>query len=171
MEENLRDLLDKIYELEGLVHLALKRDDSSDDFLRLIIKKGQEVSEVCKGLTKDDKKSNISHDSSESMFPLQEYTIDEELNDEEFNNKEKQEGEKAINTSQRGKLVFSINERFRFRNELFDKSDVDFNNTLALIASMEDYEEAEEYFLNEEGFNLNNPIVVEFLEIIKRYFK
>lgn len=175
MDSNLRDLLDKIYELEGLVHLALKRDDSSEDFLRLISKKGREIGEICANVDAVSIEETPQPSESVESFSLEEYSLDEEPTNKEeekeqsfpiYELKDPNQDEKP-----RGKLVFSINERFRFRKELFENSDADFNNTLALVASMEDYEEAEDYFLNEEGFDSKNPIVIEFLDVIKKYFK
>lgn len=176
MENKLRELLDKTYELEGLIHLALKRVDSSDDFLRLISKKGKEVGDICHDLIKEEKEEQPEEENVLPQFSLEEYSLDEEQESIEEKSIEKvaaiEAGEKkTILPSQRGRLIFSINERFRFRKELFNNSDADFNNTLALVASMEDYEEAEDYFLNEEEFDRNNPVVKEFLWLIKNYFK
>lgn len=180
MQSQLRNLLDKIYELEGLVHLALKRDDFSEDFIRLISKKGEEVSELsnlAKGSNSEKLQELNSQPSNEPSFSLEEYSIDE---DENSNQKDSINiGNKpsvSINPSSspdnhRGKLVFSINDKYRFRKELFHNSDADFNNTLALVASMEHYDEAEDYFINEEEFDRDDPVVREFLNIIKRYFK
>lgn len=161
MNSKLREILDKTYELEGLVHLALKRDDSAADFLHLIQKKGREIGEMCENIKEFPKENTATaqNDTADDSFSLNEYSIDEE------------EEEENSEPPQRGKLVFSINEKFRFKKELFRNSDVDFNNTLALIASMENYEEAEDYFINEEGFEREDPVVKEFLVIIKRYFK
>lgn len=178
MERPLRELLDKIYELEGLVHLALKRDDSSNDFLRLISKKGTEIGKICSDFKEDSGTAAPTEETNETQFNLEEYTIDEDPSDSYSLEKtiadEVEEVKPVINypPSPRagGKLVFSINERFRFKKELFENSDADFNNTLALVASMEDFEEAEDYFLNEVGFQRNNPVVMEFLDLIKRYF-
>lgn len=179
METILGELLDKTYELEGLIHLCKKKDDSPIELLRLISKKGKEVNDLCEKLKNSHPKGlqveeDFTHNISSREFSLDEYYIDEtadatlssgnmtELKDNEESPKENQ---------RKGKLVFSINERYRFKKELFDNSDIDFNNTLALVASMEDYEEAEDYFINEEGFDRYQPAVGEFLEIIKRYFK
>ena len=74
-------------------------------------------------------------------------------------------------TEPRGRLVFSINDRYRFRRELFNGSDVDFNTTLSLVASMDDYEEAQDYFLDELQWDEKSPDVIDFLEILKNYFK
>lgn len=191
METKLRELLDKIYELEGLVHLALKRDDSSEDFLRLISKKGKEVGKICDKIKDKEGSHKETEETTElDTFPLNEYLIEEEaeekknsLNPYEVSSVDKVGNEIDIietqiqnstlkeQETQRGKLVFTINDRFRFRKELFENSDADFNTTLALVASMDNYEEAEDYFINEEGFDPSKPEVKEFLQVIKKYFK
>ena len=199
MKNTLRILLDRIFELEGLVTLALKRDDSPEEFLRLISQKGSEIAEESKklkefGINKMSNEPDTSliqdkivdslyigsgnpsdSQSSTNMddeFSLSEYSIDddseESLNNDEIDNPNNSE---ESSPRERGKLIFSINEKFRYRKELFDNSDIDFNNTLALVASMETFEEAEDYFLNEERFDPANPIVIEFMDVIKRYFK
>lgn len=187
MDDKLRTLLDKIYELEGLVYLAIQRRQEAGNFLKLIEKKGQEVARDCSGLNSDKdevKELPVGEDTVSSLtFPLEEYSIDdysiavdEDLKEEENITKTADKTIKVDKVSvetapQKGKLVFSINERFRFKKELFNNSDADFNNTMALVASMEDYDEAEDFFLNEEGFDKGNPVVGEFLDIIKGYFK
>lgn len=178
MDTELKILLDKIYELEGLLHLTLKRDDNTNDFLRLIKSKGHEIGEITSRLKIDNfqKTEPRKEESGDSAFSFDEYTIDEELSDSPRDNDTKNDtdGTKIASQNeqrQKGKLVFTINEKYRFRRELFRNSDIEFNNNLALIASMEDYEEAENYFINELEFDKNHLPVKEFLEIIKRYFK
>lgn len=213
MDNKLQNLLDNIYELEGLVTLAIKRDDSQKEFLRIIAKKGKEIGNTCatlqyessssqqhvsEKLCEDDASCDITvsdnQDKQESInseissfensdstsFYLNEYSISDEseynnLDSDISNNEEISDSEEVLkivsSSKERGKLVFSINEKFRFRKELFDNSDVDFNNTLALVASMDSYDEAEDYFVNEEGFDPENPVVAEFLTIIRRYFQ
>lgn len=184
MDAGLRDLLDKIYELEGLIHLALKRDEYRDDFLRLISNKGKDVAKICGSLEE-------GNTQSEEPFNLEEYSIqddpvfyeepsetlsyeapDEEDKDESDLMQQQTELSYIIpsEVEDRGRLVFSINDRFRFRKELFNNSDIDFNNSLALVASMDDYEEAEDYFINDVGLNPSDDTVGDFLEIVKRYF-
>ena len=183
MQSTLKELLDKIYELEALVHLALKREEDACDFFRLISKKGMEVGELCKNVESNLTSSAKIGLTDESNFNLEEYSLDEDVENHnslpplsEINDQIEKESLKEIvkfnsDNHQKGKLVFSINERFRFKRELFDNSDADFNNTLALVASMENFDEAEEYFFNEEGFDSKDPVVKEFMDVIKRYFK
>lgn len=180
MESKLRQLLDKVYELEGLVHLSLKREEASEDFIRLISQKGKEVGRICKCLAAEnpDVEEKIEEPVAENLI-LEEYSLDEEEDEyeepeeyyEEPEEEELPQSEKPKKEiKDRGKLIFTINERYRFKKELFKDSDADFNTTMAFVASMDDYEEAEEYFVNEEGFNMSNPVVMEFLEVIKNYF-
>lgn len=174
MKENLRDLLDKIYELEGLIHLTLKREDNKEDFLRLIVSRGKEIGRICDLLEQKNLTSSHSTNESEKEISLDEYSIDDETNKphlEILKNEIYESEDDKSEKRHRGKLVFTINERYRFKRDLFENSDADFNNTLAVVASMENYDEAEEYFISEEGFNMGNPVVKEFLEIIKKYFK
>ena len=257
MQEKLRELLDKIYELEGLVHLSLKREDSKEDFIRLINRKCGEINDlsfilgeekiiaedkpivvkepeilsepeegkdklveveglITENSNSDGEEAEEETESNDQMppeyemdeeenrdvnsvinnytfeenkyfpqedendfFSLTEYSIpdDDEYEIEEFEdvNDLRKEPErkdvKEVSEIERGKLVFSINDRYRFRRELFDNSDLGFNNSLALVASMDNYDEAEDYFLNELGMNSADSTVKDFLQIIRKYFR
>ena len=178
MEKKLRSLLDKVYELEGLIHLALQRDNLKEELTRLLSQKSREISESCDELTKLEERngedSKLPSDSSHITSNEDEYVIDDIILDEYFLEEDEEE-EKSQKENEkeesRGKLVFSINDRYRFRRSLFLDSDVEFNNTLALVASMENYEEAEDYFINEQGWKYSDSDVSAFLDIIKSYFK
>ena len=201
MINNIQQLLDYTYELEGLLHLSLNRDDLHEDFFRLVAKKGKEIAKLCEDIEQDstdirsdeDFKSSIAENNqsfndinlpiydfaSESDIPETE-DVSENLND--ISNKldsiseyvysleEPVSPSTPVEKKPNGKLVFSINDKFRFRKELFANSNVEFNNTLALVASMDNYEEAEDYFLTELHWDSQNPVVVEFLNKIKNYF-
>lgn len=67
--------------------------------------------------------------------------------------------------------LFPINEVFLFRRELFGGSDVDFNASLAIVEDLGSYAAAEDYFVSDLQWNLNDPTVAQFLAIIKKYFK
>lgn len=192
MEENLQELLDKIYEFEGLIILSLQREDRKKDLLSLITRKGSEISVLTNNLKRfipseeenlflafeekdnSDKKDNIVND--------EDFRLEYQIDDDELENRividkaltpiveQKDSLVQKDGFQSRGKLVFSINNKFRFKKELFNDSDLEFNNTLALVASMESYEEAEDYFISEKDWNLSNPNVSSFLEILKHYF-
>ena len=66
--------------------------------------------------------------------------------------------------------AFTINDRFRFRRELFRNSDEEFKETLEVIGSMSSMEEAEDYFFNDLCWDESSPEVKEFMEIVGRHF-
>lgn len=66
--------------------------------------------------------------------------------------------------------AFTINDKFRFRRELFRNSQDEFDDTLYVIAQMTDFVEAEEYFYNDLCWNPENEDVKEFMEIVKKHF-
>ena len=70
-----------------------------------------------------------------------------------------------------GKPAFCINDRFRFRRELFKNSDKEFENAMTAVTTMDSYDEAEEYFIGELGWDYENPEVSDFMAIIRGYFE
>lgn len=85
-------------------------------------------------------------------------------------------GRKPLDSSRqsrepRRKPAFCLNDRFRFRRELFNNSDSEFSIAMNKIAAMENYEEAEEHFIEELGWDPDNQEVADFMEIIKIYFE
>ena len=68
------------------------------------------------------------------------------------------------------KRVFTINDRFRFRRELFGNSDVEMNDAINLVEAMQSYAEAEEYFYDMLNWNRESPEVIDFMAIIRNHF-
>ncbi|MCM1337111.1 MAG: hypothetical protein NC187_01575 [Candidatus Amulumruptor caecigallinarius] len=66
--------------------------------------------------------------------------------------------------------AFTVNDKFRFRRELFGNSDTEFTDTLNLVEAMTSYEEAEDYFITDLGWDREMPEVAEFLVVIEKYF-
>lgn len=198
-KEKLTELLDSVYELEGLIHLALGRDDNPEHLCELISRKGKAVAEMAAAKTTPAVEEAVIAENFDSPFckpetPCPQGLIDsearmeseaideivEEMARESMHNSAPESARETIKESApesvneeavRGKLVFTLNDRFRFKRELFGNSDADFNNTLALVASMENYDEAEDYFLNELQWDPAREDVKDFLDILKKYFK
>lgn len=57
-------------------------------------------------------------------------------------------------------------DRIRFRRELFNGNDDDFDDTVALLSDMSSYNEAEDYLLNDMMWNRSQPAVIDFLDIL-----
>lgn len=68
------------------------------------------------------------------------------------------------------KKAFSLNDRFRFRRELFANSDSAMNDSLELVEGMQSFDEAADLFYDSLGFDANNPDVVDFMDIIEKHF-
>ena len=66
--------------------------------------------------------------------------------------------------------MFTINDLFKFRRELFGNSEADFNEVLSLVSGMSSYSEAEEYFYGYLCWPADSEPVVGFMSIINRYF-
>lgn len=66
--------------------------------------------------------------------------------------------------------AFSLNDRFRYKRELFANSDVEMNNTLDLVDTMKTYAEAEEYFYNDLQWDKESLEVIDFMFIIRNHF-
>lgn len=115
----------------------------------------------------DDPGEYVLDDSSEESFDI----MDEENDDlVSYQDDEAEILAEDLQIEPRGHLVFSINDKFRFKRKLFNDSDVDFNNSLAIIASMDNYDEAEEYFMSDLQMDPMSADVISFLNIVKKYF-
>lgn len=66
--------------------------------------------------------------------------------------------------------AFSLNDRFRFRRELFGNSDVEMTEALNLVETMGSLAEAEEFFYGDKEWDRESPEVKDFMEVIKKHF-
>lgn len=66
--------------------------------------------------------------------------------------------------------AFTLNDKFRYRRELFGNNDELFGETLDAIQGMESYDQAVDYLVNELGWELNNEDVEDFLATVKNHF-
>ncbi len=185
--EKYNTLLNLAFELEGLAKLALSRE--VDDTLNSLIKdKIQELTDlfpsekniVASSPTDEDVFYALPDDeyqesaSSQSPFfePLETVPADSPAQIEESEIFEVSEDTfSPEDAGRRERPVLSVNDRFRFRRELFSNSDSDFNAALNAVATMDSYDEAEAYFLHQLDWNPEERVVEEFLEMLRRYFK
>ena len=67
--------------------------------------------------------------------------------------------------------MFTINDKFLYRRELFGNSDAQYREALDLISRMDSFEEVQDYFLNDLGWNPEDANAKSFLDTIdKKYF-
>lgn len=66
--------------------------------------------------------------------------------------------------------AFSLNDRFRYRRELFSNSEVEMRNTINMVEAMQSFAEAEEYFYGDLEWDSESPEVKDFMTIIRNHF-
>lgn len=180
-QENLRALLDTTYELEGLLHLALNRDDNREAIGRLIRQKIRELAgedyDVGEQYVSPDAESDIltyaeEDDDEGAREPMEESLQPEqpEVADEEPVEHEKTEPQDYRRPEREGSApAFSLNDKFLFTRELFGGSRKLFDEAVIRLASMESLEEAESYFYDELNWNPEDETVVDFMGIAAKY--
>ena len=62
--------------------------------------------------------------------------------------------------------AFTLNDKFRFRRELFNGDDSSFNDTLSIIADMPCYEDACDFIYNDMMLDAKNTDVADFMAIL-----
>lgn len=63
--------------------------------------------------------------------------------------------------------VFTLNDKFRFRRDLFHGNEADFIDTLNILSEMNSYAEASDYLLSDMAWNPEDENVAYFLSILK----
>jgi hypothetical protein len=67
-------------------------------------------------------------------------------------------------------IVFTLNDRFRFRRELFGNSEAEMADTVNLLSAMSSMSEVEDYLLNDLEWDADNQEVQDFMAIVARKF-
>ena len=68
------------------------------------------------------------------------------------------------------KSAFSLNDTFRFRRELFGNSAAEMTDALHMVEAMHSFDEAEDYFYGDLGWDRESDDVKDFMAIIKNHF-
>lgn len=68
------------------------------------------------------------------------------------------------------KSALSLNDTFRFRRELFGNSAAEMTDALHMVEAMHSFDEAEDYFYGDLGWDRESDDVKEFMAIIKNHF-
>ena len=76
----------------------------------------------------------------------------------------------ARESSRNLRKAFSLNDRFRFRRELFGNSDIEMTDTLNLVEAMTSYDEAVDYFMTDLQWDADNAEVKDFMAIVEKHF-
>lgn len=66
--------------------------------------------------------------------------------------------------------LFTLNDKFRFRRELFGNSEMEFVDALNTVSAMHSMSEAEDYFYNDLEWDAEIEEVKDFMQVLQQYF-
>ncbi len=67
--------------------------------------------------------------------------------------------------------VFNLNDKFRFRRELFGNSDAQYVECLDMLSAMKSLDEAKEYLLDDLNWDPDNDDAKAFIELLSNYYQ
>lgn len=108
----------------------------------------------------DNDSSEDVDDCSEPDIEVEFDCVDVDVNQSAF----------ALKTRGDIRKMFTLNDNFKFRRELFENSQERYAQALTDIEQMDSMAQAEKYFYNELNWDKDNPEVNEFMAIISVYF-
>lgn len=200
-------MMNQVYELEGLLQLALTGKQDVQLLGELIVSKSEDIARRAAIIYPLNPKANNFVATDDAIgrddYEMAEATLDEaEMDADSDDHREMPPHDDPINIADENIVVeeddeddmddmtriapvapkspelrpklrryFPINEIFLFRRELFDGSDVDFNASLRIVEELPRYEDAEDYFISDLQWDAQNPTVISFLSIIKKYYR
>lgn len=170
MKERYKNILEKVYEIEGLLLLALSKEEMPEGLEQLIERR---ISELTEEETTSKKSAG-----TEFSLPIPEEETKDETDTEtdtfyalEDDDDDKPSGRLQKVTMQRKAPVFSLNDRFLFMRELFDNDAAAFNAMLQRVAALDDYPSAVDYLREEWSINPEGDTDARFLAVIEDYFR
>lgn len=66
--------------------------------------------------------------------------------------------------------AFSLNDRFRFKRSLFGNDEAQMEQAIDRVEKMHSEQEARDYFINTLKWDVNDPDVADFLQIVSSHF-
>lgn len=174
MDTCLIRLSDVCYEIEGIIALLKERGgDSPQDIYRLLQCKTHELCEMVDNIhIPHEMPAAISQEETITEAKLEaESDVTEALSGDADDTLEFTGGQSMSSPSSNDiRKEFTINDKFRFRRELFGNSDTEMTDTLNLISAMSNIGEVEEYFYHDMEWEKDNEEVLDFMSIIANYF-
>lgn len=168
MDKNtINEIKNRIYEAEGLLELLHLRPEKEPELAPLILRRIDEAralfgaGEVEKATLAENPEEPVeSENIGEPEEPVNPVEPEEPVNPEPGPEPE----------SPRQAPAFCLNDRYRFRRAIFGGSDAEFNATMDRVATLDGFDEAEDFFYGDMGLDAEDPEVAEFMEIIRNYF-
>lgn len=170
---DINNLKDLVYELEGLLELAQMREDKIPELTHLIQDRIKALADYkptpaeVKTSTAEKSVTPVKSGSSEEK-PKEDISPLDEPEDSLFRESAVEDYEEKQENTLRP--IFCLNDHFRFRKTLFNGDESAFSSAMNMIAGMDSFDEAEAHFIDDLGWNPEDPEVADFLEILRNYF-
>lgn len=182
----INEIKNRIYEAEGLLELLHLRKDKESELLPMIEAKLREalagVDKMIGGSAtgsadatdrsydRTEGTPDISFEDEEPIYAAPDTDTDCGAGDESTDMLPDSDRSEKEPAEQRTSPAFCLNDRYRFRRAIFGGSSAEFNAAMTHLATLDSYEEAEEYFYGDMGLDPEDQDVVDFMAVIKNYF-
>lgn len=153
--------LAKIDVLEALIKLEVKQEPKSEPVVEAPVVEPESATIVEPELTQIIEPEPIAEPE-----PEVELEEEEEIIEEEESTPNCEEALPLRNLM----AVIGLNDRFRFRHDLFSNSDDIFRETIEILNTIESFEKAVEFLSEKFAWNEEDATVVYFYDIIKPKF-
>lgn len=156
-------LKDKIEQYTAAINAFLSSDNPE------LNPEVKEIEEQAEETVKDEQYTEVKdQEAVEPEVEPEEEAAEKAVIRETWNDMAGEDKTPSADTGTNAKLLkaFTLNDRFRFRRELFGGDDADFTETLKLLADMDSYSEACDYLYNDMMWDRTDANVVDFMAIV-----
>lgn len=171
------NLLNLALEVEGLVMLRQQRGaDAPAQLLDLIRSKVEQMAAAVAADSESVAESAAFEEMADAQPAPEASTVTENPEEEvetfitEAEENPQQPDAPAHAAVGEVERLFTLNDKFRFRRELFGNSNEDFTETLDVLRAMDSIDEAEDYLYNDLAWNPENPDVKDFIALISPFY-
>lgn len=165
MKEQINKIKDLMYEAEGLLELLQLRQDKFEDLRPLIKTRISEALNLTDALENTPAPVADIRDSEDDYEPADSSGNSDDNSDSADSYLSSEEG------SEPSAPTFCLNDKFRFRRAIFGGNKEEFENVMNHIATLDDYDEAENFLLYDMDLDMEDPDVADFVEVIRNYFE
>lgn len=150
--KDINEIKNKVYEFEGLLELLALREDKAGELMPLL---SGHLAEINAALGKI------------SLSDLSDLSDRSDRSDRTDMSERSERSDREVRELPR----LCLNDRFRFRRDIFGGDDAGMRAALERIAACRSLDEAEDYLYDELNADPESPAVEDFIVILKEYFK
>lgn len=161
-------LIDRVYELEGLLLLLNGRKDLPEGFKSIIVDKARVIFEEAEQLTLPPKDTDLQEEAQAAEFEeAEDANVKPAANPEPKTEIKHEDTAEAVS---KPAIRFPINDRIRFSRELFNGDASRFDSTVAFVEALPDWTDVEDYFYSDLAWDPSNSSVAEFADMLHHLY-